>query len=190
MSIYYNKLDISISLVMIEPEIIENKVFKLLGCVYYGDPFHSVREWSYENEIGKLWQRFGKIYSKYLNLLKKIVINYEIGFELHLEPEEYKKTRNYYVMVGVEVNYIEEIPLEMFVKILPKTNYVFFTTTVENRNEVGSYIYRNWIPEKGYEQAYPYAVQQYDNKRYKGLDHPKSEIDWFIPVKKKIIKKS
>ena len=169
---------------MKEPIILENKIFRFLGCVFYGDPFHKAVEWSYENEIGNLWQRFMKLYGKYSNLLEKISLDANIAYELHLEPEEYKDTRNYFVLVGVEVKVIEEIPLEMFVKILPKTDYVVFTTTMTNKLERGKYIYKTWLPENGYEQVFPYIIQLYDSERYKGLEYPESELDWFIPIKK------
>jgi len=168
-----------------KPIEIHEKAFRLLGCVFYGDPFHSAKEWSNENEIGKLWMRLHKLTQKYSILIKSIITDLNVGYELHLEPEEYKITKKYYVMVGMEMNNIEEIPLEMFVKILPKTRYVKFTTTIEEKFKIGAYIYNTWIPEKGYEQAFPFIVQGYDAKRYKGLDDPNSEIDWYIPVKKK-----
>jgi AraC family transcriptional regulator len=164
--------------------ILENKVFQLLGCVYYGDPFHEATEWSYENEIGKLWNRFGKLAYKYSNLLRKIALKNEVAYELHLEPEEFMETKNYYVMVGMEIRNFDEIPLEMYVKVLPKTSYLVFSTTMDDKFKIGGYVYRKWIPENNYEQSYPYIIQLYDRKRYKGLDDPKSEIDWYIPVKK------
>lgn len=86
----------------------------------------------------------------------------------------------------MEVTNIDEVPLEMFVKILPKTNYVVFTTILENKFEMGGYMYKKWLPENNYIQSFPYVLQMYDRKRYKGLEDPKSEIDWFIPVKKSI----
>ena len=114
----------------VKPIIIEHKIFKLLGCVYYGNPFHSAEEWSYENEIGKLWNRFGELTYKYSKLLKGISIDRDIAYEVHLEPEEFKKTKKYYVMVAMEVKESNEIPLEMFIKILPKSDYLIFTTTI------------------------------------------------------------
>ncbi|MFX1395677.1 MAG: GyrI-like domain-containing protein [Promethearchaeota archaeon] len=168
-----------------EPIILERKIFHLMGCVFYGNPFHSAKEWTLENEIGKLWNRF--IYlsiKKYPRLLTKISTDIDMSYELHLEPEEYKETKNYYVMVGMEVNNTEEIPLEMFVKVLPKSNYVFFTTRMEDRFKLESQVYQEWIPNNGYEQSFPYIIEAYNEKRYKGLDDPSSEIDWFIPVKK------
>ncbi len=175
----------SFNLNTMEPFILEDKSFQLLGCVFYGDPFHSAKEWSYENEVGKLWKRFIDLsMKKYSKLLSKISVNSYTSFELHLEPEEYEKTKNYYVMVGMEVNTLEEIPLEFFLKILPKTNYIIFTTKMKEKFELGAYIYREWIPENGYEQSFPFVIQGYDGKRYRGLDDPESEIDWYIPVKK------
>lgn len=169
---------------MIEPTILEDKIFKLLGCVFYGDPFHSAEEWSYENEIGKLWQRFGSLSYKYSVLMNKISLDNNIGWELHLEPEEYKETKNYYVMVGMEFSSIDEIPLELFVKILPKTTYIVFTSSMANKFKMGGYVYKKWMPKNSYEQNFPYVLQLYDRRRYKGLDDPQSEIDWYIPVKK------
>ena len=72
-AIYYIK-EIKFKITLIEPTILEEKTFKLLGCVFYGDPFHSAEEWSYENEIGKLWQRFGALTYKYSILMNKISI--------------------------------------------------------------------------------------------------------------------
>ena len=169
---------------MIEPSIFEDKTFKLLGCVFFGDPFHLAKEWSSENEIGKLWQRFGSLSYKYNILLNKICTDNNIALELHLEPDEFKETKKYYVMVGMEVNNIDEIPLEMFIKILPKTSYLVFTTSMSNKFELGAYVYKEWMPKNDYNQAYPYILQWYDRRRYKGLEDPESEIDWYIPVKK------
>ena len=169
---------------MIEPLILEDKVFTLLGCVFYGNPFHSAEEWSHENEIGKLWQRFGALSFKYNILLSKICTDNNIAYELHLEPDEFKETKDYYVMVGMEITNYDEIPLEMFVKILPKINYLVFTSSMVNKFELGAYVYKEWMPKNNYNQAFPYVLQLYDRRLYKGLDDPQSEIDWYIPVKK------
>jgi len=170
-----------------QPTIIENKVFKLLGCVFYGDPFHSAKEWTYENEISKLWVRFGRVLEKNYNLLNKIFIDSKVGYELHIEPKEFKETKKYYVMVAMEIGNVQEIPLEMYIKILPKANYILYTTTVGNKFNEGSYIYNKWIPENGYQQAFPYIIQGYVEQRYDpktGLNNPNNEIDWYIPIKK------
>lgn len=170
-----------------EPVIIKDKIFTLLGCVYYGDPFHSAKEWTIENEIGKLWERFLQLSVKYSGLLKRINKDPEVGFELHLEPEEYKETDKYYVMVGIEIIDTADlnVPLEMFLKILPKTTYIYFSTKVKGANTNVQNVYSDWIPEHGYEEIYPYMIESYHSDRYTSLDDPNSVIDWYIPVKKR-----
>lgn len=167
-----------------EPKIIDEKIFRLLGCVFYGDPFHSAKEWTIENEIGKTWLRFGNLSRKYSILLKKINANPYVAYEIHIEPEEYKKTKKYDIFVGIEVKNYEEVPVEMFVKILPKTRYVMFITKGRDFSE-GEYVFKKWLPNSNCEQAYPYIIQSYDRRRFKALDDEESEIDWYIPIKEK-----
>jgi AraC family transcriptional regulator len=165
-----------------EPRITQKTSIQLMGCVYYGDPFHAAKEWSTENEVGKLWQRFMTLANKYSGLLSKIGVNNHIGYEIHIEPEEYKTTKNYYLFVGVEVSNTKEVPLEMFVKILPETRYIQFTTKISHQ-EQGEQVFKEWMPQHRYTQAYPYIIESYDSNRFKSVDDGESEIDWYIPVK-------
>lgn len=160
----------------IEPKIIDKKSLRLLGCVFYGDPFHSAKEWTMEKEIGKTGQRFMFLSKKYSVLLEKINAQHGVAYEIQIEPEEYKNTKKYYIFVGIEVKNYEEVPMEMFVKILPKTNYVMFTTKGRDFSE-GEYVFKKWLPNSSSEQAYPYIIQAYDRKRFKALDDEESEID-------------
>jgi AraC family transcriptional regulator len=168
-----------------EPQITRELALQLLGCVYYGDPFHQAKEWTIENEIGQLWQRFMKLAQKYPSLLAGISSPNNLGYEVHIETEEYLTTRKYYVFVGVEVTSIEEVPLEMFVKVLPKTRYAVFTTKVDDK-ETGLHVLREWLPQNGFEQAYPYIIEAYSPERFRGVDDPQSEVDWYIPIKEKL----
>lgn len=167
-----------------EPQITRKLSLKLVGCVYYGDPFHHGEEWTVENEVGKLWQRFMSLSQKYSSLLAGISAKKNSAYEVHIEPEEYRTTKNYYVFVGVEVTSIEEIPLEMFVKVLPETRYALFTTKLKDKH-LAAQVLENWIPQNGYEQAYPYIIEAYDANRFRGIDDVTSEIDWYLPVKEK-----
>ncbi len=164
-----------------EPKVTQKKKLQLLGCAYYGNPFHSAKEWNTENEVGKLWKRFANLAGKYSSLLSKISTS-SIFYEIHIEPEEYGATKNYYVFVGIEVIDIREMPLEMVLKILPETRYVQFTTKATSK-DTGAVILKEWIPQKGYMQAYPYVIEAYDSNRFKSVDDSESEIDWYIPVK-------
>lgn len=165
-------------------EIIDKKSFKLIGCVFYGDPFHSKEEWNVENEIGSLWNRFYKLSQKNADLLQKKLIN-DLSYEVHLQPEDYKETGKFYVYVGVEVRKMEEMPLEMFCKTFPATKYAVFTFKGKEMFRGGEYIWNKWLPESDYEEAYPYMALAYDKNRFLGLDNEKSEIDFYVPIKPK-----
>lgn len=172
------------SLKPLKVEITGLKMLKLIGCVYYGDPFHSNEEWSVENEIGLLWNRFYKLCEKYEDILQKKMVN-DKAYEVHLQPEDYKETGKFYVYVGVEVREIEEMPLEMFCKTFPMTKYAVFTFKGEKMSQGGEHIWNEWLPNSDYHEAHPYMALAYDKDRFFGLDNPKSEIDFYVPVKPK-----
>lgn len=175
------------SLKPLKTEIIEEKSFKLIGCVFYGDPFHSKEGWNVENEIGSLWNRFIKLCHENKDFLQKEVIN-DLSYEIHLQPEDYKETRKFYVYVCVEVKELKEIPLEMFCKTFPATKYAVFTFKGKEMFRGGEYIWNKWLPESDYEEAYPYMALAYDKNRFFGLDNEKSEIDFYVPIKPKVDK--
>lgn len=111
-------------------------------------------------------------------------LNSTISYEIHIEPEEYVNTRQYYVFVGFELKKISEVPLEMFIKILPSIQYLKFTAKAKDHDS-GEYYFKNWFSHSKYEQAYPYIIQAYDAQRFKSLEDEESEIDWYIPIKDK-----
>lgn len=162
--------------------ITKEKSLKLVGCVYYGDPFHSNGEWSVKNEIGILWARFYKLYQKSGDLIQKEELG-DVAYEVHLQPDDYPVTGKFYVYVGVEVKKLEEIPIEMFCKILPPTKYAVFTFKGEDMFRGGDYIWNEWLPNSKYDETYPYMALAYHKNRYKGMEDPESEVDFYVPVK-------
>ena len=166
-----------------EAIILEAKIFKLLGCVYFGDPFHSAPPWSKDNEIGKTWKRFGNLYEKYKEFLNKIREGNVFGYEVHIEPGDYKKKKKFHVFIGLEVRSLDFFPLDMFYKEFPKTKYLFFSTKF--KGEDFKYFFQKWLPNSKYEQSYPFIMQSYSPKRFKGEDNPDSLMDWHIPIKEK-----
>ncbi|MBY8982613.1 MAG: GyrI-like domain-containing protein [Candidatus Lokiarchaeota archaeon] len=165
-----------------EPIIIDEKEYKILGCVYYGDPFHSAKGWDPNNEIRNTWNRFYQLYKKYEEFLKKSKAGNEFGFEIHIEPGDYMKRRKFHIFVGIEVKNLDFFPLDMFYKALPKTKYLFFST--EYKGKGCDFIFSKWIPESDYEQSYPYIIQSYSPERWKGEENQDSLMDWYIPIKK------
>ena len=171
------------------PKISEQKQLILLGCNFYGNPFHSAGEWSKENEIGKLWIRFGENYQKYSFLLDKLNAFPGKSFEVHFEPSDYKNTKNFEIFVGIAVEQlIEDIPLEFVFKILPASKYASVTSHGTDYSSV-DFLFSEWLksPKSKYKQSYPFMIEYYDEKRFnaRNMDNPKSEIDWWIPVVEK-----
>ena len=160
-----------------EPKTVEKDEIVLVGMVFYGDPFRNQSGWSQENEIGKLWKRFAAKEKTIKNKVKNG------GYEVHIEPEEYKETKNYYVFVGVEVEKVEKLPLEMFTKILPASKYAVFTLKgKEITSNWQNKIYKEWLPQSGYEEAHKFLIEYYDD-RFRGTNNSESELDIYVPVK-------
>jgi len=166
-----------------KPEIINDKIFRILGCVYYGNPFHTHKGWDPQNEIGNTWRRFEDISKKYRLFLEKIKTGEHYGFEVHIEPGDYKNVKKFHIFVGIEVKNLEFFPLEMFYKQFPKTKYLFFTSRYKGQGVES--IFRNWLPKSNYEQSYPYIMQAYSLKRWNNDDIENSLMDWYIPIKEK-----
>jgi len=176
-------------MVEIIPKISEQKQLIILGCNFYGNPFHSAGEWSKNNEIGNLWIRFLQNYQKYSFLLDKLNVFPGKSFEVHFEPPNFKKSKNFEVFVGIVVEQLgEEIPLEFVLKILPASKYASVTSYGNDYSSV-DYLFSEWLksPKSLYKQSYPFMIEYYDEKRFDSNDmnNPKSEIDWWIPVVEK-----
>ena len=102
---------------------------------------------------------------------------------MHIEPEDYNKKRKFHLFVGIEVSSYDFFPLEFYSKILPKTEYLFFTSGYKGEGTESIFI--DWLPKSKYEQSYPYIMQSYSPKRWKGIKNPESLMDWYIPIKEK-----
>jgi AraC family transcriptional regulator len=160
-----------------EPKILEVEELTLVGMVFYGDPFKDAGGWSEENEIGKLWSRFVAKEELVRN------VTGHGGYEVHIEPEGRKDTSEYCVFVGVKVGEVENQPLEMFTKVLPAGTYAVFTMKGEEiTSDWSKAIYYEWMPESGYVERAKYLIEFYDEKRFKGMDNPDSELDIYVPV--------
>jgi AraC family transcriptional regulator len=165
-----------------EPRIVERGDVILAGMVFYGDPFRGAESWSQENEIGRLWKRFNALWDAKRDLIRSVSVS-DAGYEVHIEPEEYDETKNFYVMMGVQVDRVEPPPLELSFKVLPATTYVVFTLRgSEIRSNWPSRIYKEWLPDSSYEEAHKFTVEYYA-PNFSGMDDPESELEVHVPVR-------
>ena len=167
-----------------EPAFVEKGPMILVGFSFFGDPFKASSGWTEENEIGRLWQRFITYLMDHRDRIKHIAGG-KVSYELHVTHEETASTGDFEVFVGVEVERLEDVPVELLVKILPATKYAVFTLEGTQITSDWSKMISEWLPQAGYESAGHYGIQRYD-RRFKGVENiEESELDVYVPVRRR-----
>ena len=165
------------------PKIIDLDPITLAGVSFYGDPFETSNVWTAENQIGRLWQRFMTCLEQRKTELDP-VINQDVGYEVHIRGEEAEEIGFYEVFVGVEIREVERAPVDLLVKVLPKSTYAVFTLKGSQIMADWNDGIEGWLKESGFKLASPFMFEYYD-KRYKGLDRiEESEVDFYFPIEK------
>jgi AraC family transcriptional regulator len=167
-----------------KPHITEPISLKLLGCVFYGDPFHSYKEGSIKNEIGRLWERFEKTYSTHIDALKDITVQKDVAWEAHIQTDEYENTKDYTIFAGVEVTKPSATPIGFFYKELPTTKYAVFKLKGNDFVTGLGYIYNEWLAASKYKESHGYMLWRYDEKT-KDLTDPDCILEAYIPIEEK-----
>jgi predicted transcriptional regulator YdeE len=165
-----------------EPTIIEKDQMTLLGFSFFGAPFAISGGWTEENEIGRLWKRFMAYLDKHQHRIRHVKSG--VAYEVHITHEDTALTGEFEVFVGVEVEKLEDVPVEMSVKILPQATYAVFT--LQGRQIVSDWpkMVEEWMSKAGYQSAYVYGFQRYD-ERFKSLQRiDESILDVYVPIKK------
>jgi AraC family transcriptional regulator len=168
---------------MMEPtRMIKRPRLRLAGFSFYGDPFAFSDGWSMDNEIGRLWQRLMTFLAAHDDHIPGMT-DEQAMFEVHIEHPETRSKGLFEVFVGVPVDELDGLPVELVVKVLPPVRYAVFTlrgTIITS--DWGKDIYQEWLPQSGYREAYPYNFQYYD-ERFKGMDRvAESVLDIYVPV--------
>ncbi|HSJ54035.1 MAG TPA: GyrI-like domain-containing protein [Anaerolineae bacterium] len=168
-----------------EPTIVAERPFLLVGLDFFGDPFALSGGWSEENEIGRLWKRFMAYLGANPQRLGHTTSD-AVMYEVHVEHAETAQTGEREVFVGLEVDRLEDVPVELVVKILPAVPYaVFALRGQEILSDWHQTIYRDWLPGSGYEAPYNYAVERYD-ERFKGVQQiAESMLEVYIPIRRR-----
>ena len=164
-------------------KVVEREETKLVGMAYYG----TLRGegWSEENQIGRTWQRFTQFCEGNWDLIKDKVINERLSYEVHIwNEEEWDATEVFRVFVGVEVDTLDDIPVDLVGMVLPAGTYALVTAEGE---EITTIDMQDVLPLGDYPRVkfrdHLVEVQCYDEKRFKGLDKiEESEVDYYIPI--------
>jgi predicted transcriptional regulator YdeE len=165
-----------------EPRIVEVGRMVLLGLGFFGDPFRISDGWTEENEIGRLWHRFMAVLAARQDCVAQ-GSRAGIFYEVHIQHEETAQTGEYEVFTGFEVDRLENVPVEMSVKVLPPATYAVFTLRGEEiTSDWHQLIYTEWMQASGYRSAHPFGFQRYD-ERFKGVDRiPESVLEVYVPI--------
>ena len=168
-----------------QPQIVARGQMTLLGMSFFGDPFRAAAGWSQENEIGRLWSRFEAYLADHGAALRH-VRDERVAYELHIDHAGTPTTGEYEVFVGLEVAALQDVPVQLLVKILPPGEYAVFTLHgAQITSDWHQQIYAGWLPAAGYEPRHGYMFERYD-ERFKGMDRlEESTIEVHIPVRKR-----
>jgi AraC family transcriptional regulator len=167
-----------------QPEITEQRPLILLGFSFFGDPFKASGGWTEENEIGRLWKRFKAYLAQHRHHIKHVVTD-RVLYEVQIYHEETLHSGEFEVFVGLEVQTLEDVPIEMSAKILPPTRYAIFTLHgAQIESDWPLLIYTDWLPAAGYEGDSAYNMQRYD-ERFLGLERlEESVMEVHIPLRR------
>ena len=166
-----------------EPKLVEAGQMTLVGFSFFGDPFRVSAGWTEENEIGRTWNRLTAFMGKHAERIQHVT-SWEVMYEVHVEHSETNQTGEFEVFCGLEVERLEGVPVELACKVLPATTYAVFTLRGQQITSDWNKLMAEWLSRSGYQRAYPYGFQRYD-QRFKGVEQIKeSVLDVYVPVEK------
>jgi predicted transcriptional regulator YdeE len=166
-----------------QPVIVQKPEILLVGLSFYGDPFDTSGVWTEENHIGRTWQRLMNYLARNSNAIEHRTPE-DVSFEVHIYGEETSTKGLFEVFVGLPVERLEAVPVELLVKVLPATQYAVFTLEGETIFSDWDMVIDRWLAEAGYERSHPYSVQYYDS-RFIGIDQiADSKLDIYMPVRR------
>ncbi len=113
----------------------------------------------------------------------KHVLTDTVAYEVHIEHPETRLTGEFEVFTGLEVERLEDVPVELSVKILPPVTYAVFTLHGQQiASDWEKTIVSEWFSRSGYQSPYNYGFQLYD-ERFKGVQNiDESILDVYVPV--------
>jgi predicted transcriptional regulator YdeE len=129
-------------------------------------------------DIGKLWQRF---YAE--NLLGKIPD--KVSDDIFSIYTDYKSdyTEPYTIILGLQVNTLENIPNGLVGRQFPAENFLTFTAKGPMPQAVIDVWVDIWQRDKELQRRYTYDFEVYGAKSQRGND---SEVDIYVATNRKI----
>jgi AraC family transcriptional regulator len=167
---------------VVQYAVTNKKKITLVGMDFYGNPYKEAGGWSMQNAIGQLWKRFSAFYDTNKTRIRHLVS--DSGYEVWVDFEGKHEQKEDYIFVGVAVKKLEDVPLELVARVLPETKYAVFTLKGDAiKSDWPAKAATEWLTDIGLRRSYPYIIEYYDSKRFKGMDDKDAELDIYVPVK-------
>ena len=159
-----------------EPKIVTLRERKLVGmCITTTISFDDTK---------KMWSEFVSRQDEIENKTARDYYSIQVYPE-GLKLKDFKEDTEFERWAAVEVNSLDDIPSGMKPKTLAGGLYATFTHKgpVKTFVKTSNYIYGTWLPQSGYELDQRAHFEKL-GKKYYGPDHPDSEEEIFVPIRK------
>ncbi len=158
-----------------QPRVVELPEFTVTGFEIYGN--------LEKNNYSKAWQ---KISNEEHFIDASCQGDFSYGIELYQKEAKAK----WHYLAGCEMldplDFSEKMGVELSTRVIPKNRYVVFTyngeITLKRMGALYSYIFKEWLPQNGYQPAGYYNFERYDD-RFRGAKEARSEFELFVPIR-------
>jgi len=154
--------------IFIEPNIILDKEFKIVGIKEIVKPS--------SKSIANLWHNFTSTKSNIKGLVSQDAVFGVCEYMPNITDES-----EFYYFAGAEVTSFYDTPKGMSMKIIPSSKYAVFTHKgpITELKNTYNFIHGIWIPQSGYELAELDTLELYDSR----ATMTDCEFDIYIPIK-------
>ncbi|WP_230969085.1 GyrI-like domain-containing protein [Nitrogeniibacter aestuarii] len=159
---------------VMSPRIVELDGFHVVGMQTFGNP----SDGSFPNMWSALFNFEGSIPN---------ITNDTVSYGIETYTKEHHTQGKWFYMAGRQVEDLSNVPVQMSAKHIPPNKYAVFEykgSITARLGEQFQYIYKDWLPESGYELAGPFDFEKYD-ARFLGSDNENSVFEIYIPIKAK-----
>ncbi len=169
-----------------EHEVIEKEDRYLIGFQHHGSMLN--KKDPIEDQIEALWGRFSRFCQESWPAIKDKVVNPKLSYELQIwDEKELQDSGDVYVFVGVEVEELKDIPLELSGKVLPAGKYIYFKLKGKEIKTWEEDILQDWFPRDDYWirsfEDHLFHVQCFHEEKFKGIENLEdSELNVLVPV--------
>ncbi|MDO3388250.1 GyrI-like domain-containing protein [Gilvimarinus sp. SDUM040013] len=156
-----------------KPKFVNLDSLNIVGVQVAGSPA--------DGSFGKTWP---VLFERNSELPSKVGMDVAYGVQSY--SKELMKQGQWKYTAGLEVSKTDNIPDGMELISVPSNQYAVFEYKGVVGPELGELfqnIYKQWLPNSGYELAGEYDFERYDS-RFKGPANPESVLDIYVPVKK------